>query len=221
MSKDNFLGEIISNYDDHIRNVIYKLQKYSDVLLKDLSDISSAENNFNFNNNILGFIICESDDILKNKIFSTGIEIKFMVTVKYLNLIKKISESNSEFYAPNTLYEYLIERFNNFNWEIRHYQIYNVENVPKDNTYYRFNDILEKYLSEYEFEADNYGYSLYNKDEIISFVKKCYDVFIFNIDSLLNLMALSTTSYRSAVLMNDMIKCMVVTYICVSKLQQK
>ena len=49
MSKDDFLGEIISNYDDHIRNVIYKLQKYSDVLLKDLSDISSAENNFNFN----------------------------------------------------------------------------------------------------------------------------------------------------------------------------
>ena len=221
MSKDNFLGEIISNYDDHIRNIIYKLQKYSDILLKELSTSNNAEDNFNFNNRLIGFMICESDNILKNKIFSTGLDIKFTVTEKYLNLIKKITESDSDFYIPDTLYEYFIDMYDNINWEIRYYQNYSVENVKKDETMYNFNSILEKYLSEYEFEADKHEYMIYDKCTLVKSIRRCFEVFISTIDNLLNLMTLSQTSYRSAVLMNDMIKCMAITYVCVSKIQQK
>jgi hypothetical protein len=221
MSKDNFLGEIINNYDDHIRNIIYKLQKYSDILLKELSTSNNAEDNFNFNNRLIGFMICESDNILKNKIFSTGLDIKFTVTEKYLNLIKKITESDSDFYIPSTLYEYFIDMYNNINWKNRYYQNYSVENVKKDERMYDFNSILEKYLSEYEFEANKHEYMIYDKYTLAKSIKRCFEVFISTIDTLLNLMVLSPTSYRSAVLMNDMIKCMVITYICVSKIQQK
>lgn len=221
MSKDNFLGEIISNYDDHIRNIIYKLQKYSDILLKELSTSNNAEDNFNFNNRLIGFMICESDNILKDKIFSTGLDIKFTITEKYLNLIKKITESDSDFYIPDTLYEYFIDMYDNINWEIRYYQNYSVENVKKDETMYDFNSLLEKYLSEYEFEADKHEYMIYDKYTLVKSIKRCFEVFISTIDNLLNLMTLSQTSYRSAVLMNDMIKCMVITYVCVSKIQQK
>jgi hypothetical protein len=221
MSKDNFLGEIISNYDDHIRNIIYKLQKYSDILLKELSTSNNAEDNFNFNNRLIGFMICESDNILKNKIFSTGLDIKFTITEKYLNLIKKITESDSDFYIPDTLYEYFIDMYDNINWEIRYYQNYSVENVKKDETMYDFNSLLEKYLSEYEFEADKHEYMIYDKYTLVKSIKRCFEVFISTIDNLLNLMTLSQTSYRSAVLMNDMIKCMAITYVCVSKIQQK
>ena len=221
MSKDNFLGEIISNYDDHIRNIIYKLQKYSDILLKELSTSNNAEDNFNFNNRLIGFMICESDNILKNKIFSTGLDIKFTITEKYLNLIKKITESDSDFYIPDTLYEYFIDMYDNINWKIRYYQNYSVENVKKDETMYNFNSILEKYLSEYEFEADKHEYMIYDKYTLAKSIRRCFEVFISTIDNLLNLMTLSQTSYRSAVLMNDMIKCMVITYVCVSKIQQK
>ena len=221
MSKDNFLGEIISNYDDHIRNIIYKLQKYSDILLKELSTSNNAEDNFNFNNRLIGFMICESDTILKNKIFSTGLDIKFTITEKYLNLIKKITESDSDFYIPDTLYEYFIDMYDNINWKIRYYQNYSVENVKKDETMYNFNSILEKYLSEYEFEADKHEYMIYDKYTLAKSIRRCFEVFISTIDNLMNLMTLSQTSYRSAVLMNDMIKCMVITYVCVSKIQQK
>lgn len=221
MSEDNFLGEIISNYDDHIRNIIYKLQKYSDILLKELSTSNNAEDNFNFNNRLIGFMICESDNILKNKIFSTSLDIKFTVTEKYLNLIKKISESDSDFYIPDTLYEYFIDMYNNINWKNRYYQNYSVENVKKDERIYDFNSILEKYLSEYEFEANKHEYMIYDKYTLAKSIRRCFEVFISTIDTLLNLMVLSPTSYRSAVLMNDMIKCMVITYICVSKIQQK
>ena len=221
MSKDNFLGEIISNYDDHIRNIIYKLQKYSDILLKELSTSNNAEDNFNFNDRLIGFMICESDNILKDKIFSTGLDIKFTITEKYLNLIKKITESDSDFYIPDTLYEYFIDMYDNINWEIRYYQNYSVENVKKDETMYNFNSILEKYLSEYEFEADKHEYMIYDKYTLVKSIKRCFEVFISTIDNLLNLMTLSQTSYRSAVLMNDMIKCMAITYVCVSKIQQK
>jgi hypothetical protein len=221
MSKDNFLGEIISNYDDHIRNIIYKLQKYSDILLKELSTSNNAEDNFNFNNRLIGFMICESDNILKNKIFSTGLDIKFTITEKYLNLIKKITESDSDFYIPDTLYEYFIDMYDNINWEIRYYQNYSVENIKKDETMYNFNSILEKYLSEYEFEADKHEYMIYDKYTLAKSIRRCFEVFISTIDNLMNLMTLSQTSYRSAVLMNDMIKCMVITYVCVSKIQQK
>ena len=221
MSKDNFLGEIISNYDDHIRNIIYKLQKYSDILLKELSTSNNAEDNFNFNDRLIGFMICESDNILKNKIFSTGLDIKFTITEKYLNLIKKITESDSDFYIPDTLYEYFIDMYDNINWEIRYYQNYSVENIKKDETMYDFNSILEKYLSEYEFEADKHEYMIYDKYTLAKSIRRCFEVFISTIDNLLNLMTLSQTSYRSAVLMNDMIKCMAITYVCVSKIQQK
>lgn len=221
MSKDNFLGEIISNYDDHIRNIIYKLQKYSDILLKELSTSNNAEDNFNFNNKLIGFMICESDNILKNKIFSTGLDIKFTITEKYLNLIKKITESDSDFYIPDTLYEYFIDMYDNINWEIRYYQNYSVENIKKDETMYDFNSILEKYLSEYEFEADKHEYMIYDKYTLAKSIRRCFKVFISTIDNLMNLMTLSQTSYRSAVLMNDMIKCMAITYVCVSKIQQK
>lgn len=221
MSKDNFLGEIISNYDDHIRNIIYKLQKYSDILLKELSTSNNAEDNFNFNNRLIGFMICESDNILKNKIFSTSLDIKFTVTEKYLNLIKKISESDSDFYIPGTLYEYFIDMYDNINWKNRYYQNYSVENVKKDERMYDFNSILEKYLSEYEFEANKHEYMIYDKYTLAKSIRRCFEVFISTIDTLLNLMVLSPTSYRSAVLMNDMIKCMVITYVCVSKIQQK
>lgn len=221
MSKDNFLGEIISNYDDHIRNIIYKLQKYSDILLKELSTSNNAEDNFNFNNRLIGFMICESDNILKNKIFSTSLDIKFTVTEKYLNLIKNISESDSDFYIPGTLYEYFIDMYDNINWKNRYYQNYSVENVKKDERMYDFNSILEKYLSEYEFEANKHEYMIYDKYTLAKSIRRCFEVFISTIDTLLNLMVLSPTSYRSAVLMNDMIKCMVITYVCVSKIQQK
>lgn len=221
MSKDNFLGEIISNYDDHIRNIIYKLQKYSDILLKELSTSNNAEDNFNFNDRLIGFMICESDNILKDKIFSTGLDIKVTITEKYLNLIKKITESDSDFYIPDTLYKYFIDMYDNINWEIRYYQNYSVENVKKDETMYNFNSILEKYLSEYEFEADKHEYMIYDKYTLAKSIRRCFEVFISTIDNLLNLMTLSQTSYRSAVLMNDMIKCMAITYVCVSKIQQK
>jgi hypothetical protein len=166
-------------------------------------------------------MICESDNILKNKIFSTGLDIKFTITEKYLNLIKKITESDSDFYIPDTLYEYFIDMYDNINWEIRYYQNYSVENIKKDETMYDFNSLLEKYLSEYEFEADKHEYMIYDKYTLVKSIKRCFEVFISTIDNLLNLMTLSQTSYRSAVLMNDMIKCMAITYVCVSKIQQK
>ncbi len=62
---------------------------------------------------------------------------------------------------------------------------------------------------------------IYDKYTLAKSIRRCFEVFISTIDNLMNLMTLSQTSYRSAVLMNDMIKCMVITYVCVSKIQQK
>ena len=61
MLNGKFIQEIISNYDDHIRNIVFKLQKYSDVLLGELNRVSTPDNNFRFDNKLIGFMICESD----------------------------------------------------------------------------------------------------------------------------------------------------------------
>lgn len=217
MLNGKFLQEIISNYDDHIRNIVFKLQKYSDVLLGELNRVSTPDNNFRFDNKLIGFIICESDEILKNKILATGIEIQTMQSQKYTNLMCKIGETDGIFYAPDDIYQHFFDKYKDVNWHIHFYQNYN--DSVKNPLMYNFTEIFNQHMYECERYVDSYQYIKYDKNILLLHIKECHDIFNKTINTLIKLMEESPSSYRSAILMDDMLRCMVITYICVSKIQ--
>lgn len=216
LAYDNFLKEIISNYDDHVRNIIYKLQKYSDTLLIELNSCGTPENDFNSNDKLISFLRCESDEILRNKILSTGIEIKFLLMSKYQNLIYKISMNDVKYKTVSSIYDYFTDMYKNINWDLMFYQSYCIGNNDRNSSVYQFTEAYDRFLDYYQKEFTDKNYHTIDKYVLIMKLETCYKTFLQSIETLIILMTTSLTSYKTADLMTSMLKCLAITYICVS-----
>lgn len=214
MTDTNFLTEMIGNYYDCIVNIVYKLQKYTDAVL-----IEVKNRNIDTDDELISFMICESENIIKNNLYVTSIKILDLYENKYKNLIDNLKLiDNRKFYSSYKISEYFQEKIKHIDWDLIHYQAYTTDDENDRMKVYNFQHTFDKYLSKYKLEISNNEVEEISKDELIKNLEDCFDVFSKSLSDLLGIMKKSLTSYNSAIIMNDLIRFMIVTYICLSKI---
>lgn len=222
MFRDNasILAEVASNFIDTIRNIVFKVQRYINVVHYEVRKyyIVPDDSPLSAQNDIISFVICESEEILKNKLLKTSIEIKYTMKQKHTNLIKKIMamEDDTEFFVTPQLYYYFrdacdISRLNKNRYSksdnYRDDVIYDVEKS--------FNEIYSKY--------ENLGikdifYIKTNKEDIIKIINEAYEKVYLVICNFTSLIEKSPSVYNSLIIIHEMISYMVLTYFCLSKI---
>ena len=88
MKKESFIDEIVGNIKDTIKNITYSLQRYSDEFVNYMTLSYKSLKEYNFNDDIVCFLMCESESILKNKILQTSVEMCNFLHTKHQNLQK-------------------------------------------------------------------------------------------------------------------------------------
>ncbi len=222
MCRDNarVLTEVANNFIDTIRNIVFKVQKYINVLHYEVRKyyIVPDDASLSTQNDMISFIICESEEILKNKLLKTSIEIKYTMKQKHDNLIKKIMamEDDTEFFATPQLYYYFrdacdISRLNKNRYSksdnYRDDVIYDVEK--------NFNEIYNKYKNLY---IEDIFYIKMNKEDTIKIINEAYEKVYLVICNFTALTEKSPSVYNSLIIIHEMISYMVLTYLCLSKI---
>lgn len=208
------INESISNYVDSIINLIYNLQKYSSMFIKlnrgnhDIPLFSDVD--------LSNFLICESENMMKNKLLQTSIDICNMIHDKIDNIILNIHNDRNE----NNTYNYLSQ--NDVNILLKHCDIncdnfYYRKNEKYDiDTIYNFEKTYENYVNSFSIQNPNLIKK--TRTEIIRLFIKISDNLCKTCDKLKIIMEESSSLYKSVLVMNDMIKCVAISYICISNL---
>lgn len=221
MCKDNagVLAEVASNFIDTIRNVVFKVQKYINILHYEVRKYYIGPDlQFTPTNEVIPFIVCESEEILKNKLLRTAIEIKYTMSQKHANLINKIMamEDDTEFFVTPQLYYYFrdacdISRLNT--------NRYSKSDIYRDDVIYdvekSFCEIYDKYMSLNN--KDNF-YIKTTKEDIIKIIKEAFEKVYLVICKFATLIENSPSVYNSLIIIHEMINYMVLTYFCLSKI---
>lgn len=213
MSNTNFLTEMVGNYYDCIVNIVYKLQKYTDTLL-----VEVRHRNINTEDELISFLICESENIFKDILYVTSLKILDLYEDKYKNFIEKIKSSeNRKYYSSREVSVYFQEKIKHIDWDLIHYQSYNSDEEHRMKVY-NFQKTFDYYMNKYNFEVSDNNSIEINKNELLKDIEECHDVFSKSMADLSDLMKKSLSSYSSAVIMNDLIRFMIVIYVCLSKI---
>jgi hypothetical protein len=213
MSNTNFLTEMVGNYYDCIVNIVYKLQKYTDTLL-----VEVRHRNINTEDELISFLICESENIFKDILYVTSLKILELYEDKYKNFIEKIKSSeNRRYYSSREVSVYFQEKIKYIDWDLIHYQSYNSDEEYRTKVY-NFQKTFDYYMNKYNFEVSDNNSIEINKNELLKDIEECHDVFSKSMSDLSDLMKKSLSSYSSAVIMNDLIRFMIVIHVCLSKI---
>ena len=137
MKKESFIDEIVGNIKDTIKNITYSLQRYSDEFVNYMTLSYKSLKEYNFNDDIVCFLMCESESILKNKILQTSVEMCNFLHTKHQNLQNKLYENNmmDEFYVPSILLEEFKKKYSNTKY---YYNTYHKELSDKEDDLYYF-----------------------------------------------------------------------------------
>lgn len=214
MTKVIILNESVNNFVDSILNLIYNLQKYSSMFIKLNSEKQSSTlfSDIQLSN----FLVCESENMMKNKLLQTSIDICNMMHDKFDNIILNIHNCRDE--NPNysclsqsninTLLGFCTITCNNFYY--RKNEKYDIKKV------YDFESTYNHYIKKYSIE--NPIIDKKSRTEIIRLFIKISDKICEVCDKLKSIMEDSTNLYKSVLIMNDMIRCVAISFICISNL---
>lgn len=224
MCRDNakVLAEVSSNFIDTIRNIVFKVQKYINIFHYEMRKYYATPNlSCTPENNdglVLSFIVCESEEILKNKLLKTAVEIKNTMSQKHNNLINKITamEDDSEFFVTPQLYYYFrdacdISRLNK--------NRYSKSDIYRDDVIYDVEKSFDEVYNEYtKLEKEDTFYIKTTKGDIIKIIREAFEKVYEVICEFSSHIENSPSVYNSLIIIHEMINYMVLTYFCLSKI---
>lgn len=224
MINNNIFNENVGNYYDSIKNIMFKIQKYYDILSMDLKLYTKEKENFLLNDKIIGFIICESEEILKNKLICSGFEIETLIIKKYNNFVSKIINSDvkndvSSYYISEQTVKYiqnLCKKISTINLYYNN-EIKKTDSCKNINTF-NYEIFFDDCINQYETIVNN-DYIKSDKNHLVKILSESRDIFSNTIHNLCVLMLKSSSIYELDVIMKYIIKSMVLSYIFIIKIK--
>lgn len=213
MSRKDFLSEINGNYIDTIQNLVYKIQKYSNTLI-----YASERYTISKSQPLINFTICESENILKCKLLQTGFDIKNMIKEKYQFLLFLLSKSsNTTFKISPEFYNFLNNYIKNNKWKSLNYRVYSNSDI---NSLYNFEGTLKNYQKKYDMSFHNYELNKeINADELYIILSNSFKNVMNTINKFIKKIEVSPSAYVSSQIIKDMIECVYISYLFISKIQ--
>ena len=214
---EGVLKEITGNYGDTMRNLIFKTQKYINVFYHDVNNSYTEIDPMLLKNDMIGFIVCESEEILKNKLLRTVFDIKLTIRQKFNNLYNKISlmDDDTEFYIPPHVYSYLQDILNKTRINKNRYM---KSEIPETDIY----DLVKSFevlMDDFKYIDDADSYIKTSKNDMLKILKEA-DETIRGITEKLSEVAESSPSiYNSLLIVHELMKYMVISYMYVSNIK--
>lgn len=215
MPRKDYLNEINGNYIDTIQNLVYKIQKYSDALTL---NYSIEESHMNTNQPLVNFMICESENILKCQMLQTGFDIKNMIKEKYHFLFSFLLKPNDiVFKISPDIYNHFNEYITNKKWDSLNYKVYSNPDIIN---LYNFENTLKNCVKEYDGSIINYDLNKeINADDLYLVLSKSFKNIMNAIKKLIKKLEISQSAYISSQIIKDMIECVYISYLFISKIQ--
>lgn len=218
-SNKETLNEVNGNYIDTIRNLVFKTQKYINVFHFDIKNrYADNDGPMLLDNDISGFVACEAEEILKNKLLRTAVDIKLIIQQKSANLRNKISGMDDDvmFCVSQQLHNHLYDMCNLARVDRNRYvksddyddeDIYDLEKS--------YNEIYAEY-SDIHIDSE---YLKTNKDGILKMIDEANSTVYDVVDELTTFIEKSPSVYNSLLTIHKLMKYMIITYFSVSKIK--
>ena len=221
MKKESFIDEIVGNIKDTIKNITYSLQRYSDEFVNYMSSSYKALKDYKFNDDIVCFFMCESESILKNKILQTSVEMCNFLHTKHQNLYNKLRENNmmDEFYVPSVLLEEFKKKYGDNN--SYYYSNYHKELSDKQDDIYDFISFYNKEIERINEESEKITEDMYSLHDTNLYIHEVYECFKKSMLAMKACVENSTSCYQSALIIKDMISCVIYIYVDISMIRFK
>lgn len=214
------VDDIVSNYQDSIKNVIYGLQKYSDEFLDYMCGYATKNNltelSLSFDNpDFIGFLICESEDIMRNKILRSSIEICNVYQCRFNKLVKRIKRTNQD---TSFIYSKVaFEKLRNVSKEIIKEDSVLVKHKNSTNalskSVFNFNTLIPNVvISRY----DDNNTNVLSRDELLSYLSGILDYTNTVMYGLKVLIEGCSSCIITATIVHDMVTCMIMGCNCIS-----
>ena len=194
---ENFLGSIVGNMNDYIRNLIYDLQRYVNNTYVSMPDLfmTIQEVEDDRIRRVLHFLSVESENIVKHKGISYAIDAHTLINNKYQRLVKSIEKSDEcTFNIYMDGFKYLDEFQNNINWKNLRLNIYTKNKADLDELLDLTSHMEDKFkfFKDIKFENHKKGVT---KDELIDIITIAYNKLIDTLEHFRLINESSTSLY--------------------------
>lgn len=219
---ENFIEQEAGNLKDTIENIVYQLQRYSDNFNMHIYNNVKLLEKYSMNDDIIGFLQCESDDILRNKILKTSIDICKIFKRKSDSVRASIINANDDlrFEVSDDIF-YFIDTFkDSIDWSLMNSNNYHYCSEGIDMDVYNFMKFFSDKKKEYQsIDYTVRGRKSYEKKSILFLVDNAF----LSIETIMHkfkiLIENSTSCYSAAILVRYMIDCLLITLICISNIK--
>lgn len=209
-----YVNDIVSNYQDSIKNVIYNLQKYSDELIGH-GNYYSMETDQMLDDDFVWFLVCESENIMNNKILHSSNEICNIVQGRFNILMKRLQRVDDE-----SNFNYSEKEFNDFYSLLK--EVIRVDSIlvkhkksmeKLSSNVFNFNALLENVDTTHKYDI-----SVMSRDKLISYLSNVFDYSSTILYGLKVLIEGCSSCTISAAIIHDMIKCMYASCKCINSI---
>lgn len=212
----NLISEDIGNFRDCIDNIVYNLQRYADQLIHYIPDHAMELSRAGFNKETLGFLIGESDNILRHQIAAAALESHVLLNRKLSTIIKIIKNSTASY---NFYFSYGAELwfrdYNGFNDVKKDPFSFHEDPSSIDETIYNYVDRLDMITKEYD--ARNYGSSVpITKENLLERLESVQASMQQIMTGLRQSIDLTTSCYSASLFINVIIEYMSCIYYVIS-----
>lgn len=216
-----FMDEISRSFQDSIKNIVYGLERYSNEFMSHVRK-SFECSMYDLNDDIIGFLVCESEEIMRNRVLRSSIDICKMVTEKYSAVISRIEKQDDSisYVIYDDLFEYLHMTYTKFLSTNSNFIKYhkNDRYVAHDKIY-DFTTFFEKASRRYSKVSFKKRQLILTKQDVMSYLENINAEFYNAMLAMKILIESCSSCYMATHVIRDMIECMIVVGICLASIE--
>lgn len=219
---EDFLKNIVGNYSDYIRNLVFGMQKYIDKFYSHTSEIFLSINKIEdpTMRQILHYLSVESENILRNKGVMFAIESFNLVVKKYDRLASNIINGGDDvrYNVYVDAYKYLDEFQDDINWKLFSMNEYTKDKTAIDELLDFENHMEDKFntFSNIKFEKIYCGL---NKKEMMDVLGRGFNKLHSTLLHLKNLAENSSSLYSTVIITRKIVSLLVLSCCIISTIE--
>lgn len=212
--------EFTGNFYDILKNISYNLQKYTNAC-KNIKALTQTTPDIAELTELKIFLMCENESILKNKMIQSANEITQTIIQKYDIFLSSLGlhEKDELFYIDYNHIHKALEICDKIETEETKYMSYSHSHNQVD--VYQFEETTTQIENKYRYLTVIDEMTAFERDDLINLYKGIINVLYKRILRLKEKLEFCSSTYLSAIIINDLLLYLYMAYICVRNISKK
>ena len=219
--KESFLEMIVENYKDYIKNMVFKYQKYDDVLNKAIPKVYGYDFLKEMDEScieIVSFLRTESENIYRMKGVSFIKECRDVISSKY-RLMKngiKSKGTNSQYYFSQETFQFFLDHIDQINWSTVSNDVYS-NGILIEET---LEETMEEMFMAYSYHEFKSSPTIYYCDPLLVLLDKSFETILETLEKLKKLAEESRSSHLTIIIVREALDLMIMVYASIKTISE-